>query len=82
MATAYKGKPLLCTAHQLRTIVGYDRICVMDAGQIADMDTPLALWHENSIFRSMCDRSGIRAEDIQGGQGGLDALDRCPSGVK
>ncbi|GAB0135414.1 hypothetical protein EsDP_00003754 [Epichloe bromicola] len=78
MATAFKGKTLLCIAHRLRTIVGYDRICVMDAGQIAEMDTPLALWHKNGIFRSMCDRSGIRAEDIQGAKEGLDALDRCP----
>lgn len=82
MATAFKGKTLLCIAHRLRTIVGYDRICVMDAGQIAEMDTPLALWHKNGIFRSMCDRSGIRAEDIQGAKEGLDALDRCPQGVK
>ncbi|KAG5981612.1 hypothetical protein E4U55_002748 [Claviceps digitariae] len=65
MATAFAGKTLLCIAHRLRTIIGYDRICVMDAGQIAEMDTPLALWHKEGIFRSMCDRSGIRPEDIE-----------------
>ncbi|KAF4980857.1 hypothetical protein FZEAL_3231 [Fusarium zealandicum] len=66
MATAFRGKTLLCIAHRLRTIIGYDRICVMDAGRIAELDTPLALWKQGGIFRGMCDRSGIRVEDIHG----------------
>ncbi|KAL5615528.1 uncharacterized protein BROUX77_001365 [Berkeleyomyces rouxiae] len=65
IATAFKDRTLLCIAHRLRTIVGYDRICVMDRGQIAQLDTPLNLWkEEGGIFRSMCDRGGIRLEDI------------------
>ncbi|KAH8700278.1 putative ABC multidrug transporter [Talaromyces proteolyticus] len=64
MATGFKGKTLLCIAHRLRTIITYDRICVMDQGQIAEMDTPLNLWEKNGIFRSMCDRSGIEREDF------------------
>lgn len=64
MARGFKGKTVLCIAHRLRTIITYDRICVMDNGQIAEMDTPLALWERNGIFRSMCDRSGIQREDF------------------
>ncbi|OJD31060.1 abc transporter [Diplodia corticola] len=61
----FRGKTLLCIAHRLRTIIGYDRICVMDQGQIAELDTPLGLWEkEGGIFRSMCERSSIRKEDI------------------
>lgn len=74
MATGFKGKTLLCIAHRLRTIVGYDRICVMDAGSIAELDTPLELWKKGGIFRGMCDRSGIRMEDIQGARDGLMSL--------
>lgn len=65
MATGFKGKTLLCIAHRLRTIVTYDRICVMDQGQIAEFDSPLNLWaKEDGIFRAMCDRSGIKEEDF------------------
>ncbi len=65
MATAFAGKTVLCIAHRLRTIIHYDRICVMDAGKIAELDTPLALFEtEGGIFHGMCERSGIRREDF------------------
>ena len=63
--TGFKGKTLLCIAHRLKTIINYDRICVMDQGTIAELDTPLRLWEEGGIFRGMCDRSGIRREDFE-----------------
>lgn len=72
MAAGFRGKTLLCIAHRLRTIIGYDRICVMDAGRIAELDTPLALWKQGGIFRGMCDRSGIRVEDIKSAKEGLE----------
>ncbi|KAL8872715.1 MAG: hypothetical protein Q9174_001702 [Haloplaca sp. 1 TL-2023] len=64
IATGFKGKTLLCIAHRLKTIINYDRICVMDQGRIAELDTPLRLWEAGGIFRSMCDRSAIRREDF------------------
>ncbi|GAB7337580.1 hypothetical protein MBLNU457_g2890t1 [Dothideomycetes sp. NU457] len=60
----FAGKTLLCIAHRLKTIINYDRICVMDAGTIAEFDHPLTLWEQGGIFRGMCDRSGIRREDF------------------
>ncbi|KAF2794971.1 ABC multidrug transporter-like protein [Melanomma pulvis-pyrius CBS 109.77] len=60
----FKGKTLLCIAHRLKTIITYDRICVMDAGTIAELDTPLRLYDAGGIFRGMCDRSGIRRDDF------------------
>ncbi|KAG2147648.1 hypothetical protein DEU56DRAFT_730892, partial [Suillus clintonianus] len=50
---------------RLRTIIGYDRICVMDAGTIAEFDTPVNLFAmPDNIFRGMCERSSIALEDI------------------
>ena len=63
--TGFKGKTLLCIAHRLKTIINYDRICVMEQGRIAELDTPVNLWEEGGIFRGMCDRSGIRREDFE-----------------
>ncbi|KAI9671553.1 MAG: hypothetical protein M1817_003605 [Caeruleum heppii] len=65
MATGFRGKTLLCIAHRLRTIIHYDRICVMEAGRIAELDSPLNLYDQDGgIFRGMCDRSGIRRGDF------------------
>ncbi|MBE3045734.1 ATP-binding cassette domain-containing protein [Candidatus Bathyarchaeota archaeon] len=72
MAAGFRGRTLLCIAHRLRTIVGYDRICVMDAGGIAELGTPVELWEAGGIFRSMCERSGIRGEDVRAARGELD----------
>ncbi|KAF2854807.1 hypothetical protein T440DRAFT_496167 [Plenodomus tracheiphilus IPT5] len=63
----FRGKTLLCIAHRLKTIINYDRICVMDAGLIAELDTPLNLYDQGGIFKGMCERSGIRREDFVGG---------------
>ena len=62
----FADRTLLCIAHRLNTIIGYDRILVMDAGEVAEFDAPETLFaKEDSIFRSMCDRSRIGLEDIR-----------------
>lgn len=66
MALGFRGKTLLCIAHRLKTIINYDRICVMDRGAIAELGTPEELFGKGGgIFRSMCERSGITLEEIQ-----------------
>lgn len=42
----------------------YDRILVMDAGNVVELDSPIVLYDRGGIFRSMCDHSGIRREDF------------------
>ncbi|RVX68489.1 hypothetical protein B0A52_07913 [Exophiala mesophila] len=64
MRIGFAGKTVLCIAHRLKTIINYDRICVMDKGQIAELDTPLNLFEANGIFRGMCDKSHIVREDF------------------
>ncbi|KDQ09674.1 hypothetical protein BOTBODRAFT_137615 [Botryobasidium botryosum FD-172 SS1] len=61
----FKDKTVICIAHRLNTIVFYDRILVMDAGKVAEFDTPLALFdREGSIFREMCDKASLTRDDI------------------
>jgi len=50
---------LLTVAHRLRTVIDYDRLIVLDKGQIAEFDTPWNLIQkEDGIFRNMCLKSG------------------------
>lgn len=43
----------------------YDRILVMDAGRVAEFDTPLNLFDtKDSIFRSLCDEASLSRQDI------------------
>jgi len=43
----------------------YDRVLVMDAGEIAEFDTVLNLFDkEDSIFRSLCNEAGLSRQDI------------------
>ncbi|KIW82986.1 hypothetical protein Z517_02229 [Fonsecaea pedrosoi CBS 271.37] len=64
MRTGFAGKTVLCIAHRLKTIINYDRICVMDQGRIAELDTPINLFEAGGIFRSMCDKSHVVREDF------------------
>ncbi|KAJ7576114.1 hypothetical protein C8J56DRAFT_800616, partial [Mycena floridula] len=53
------GQSLLLTvAHRLRTVIDYDRLIVLDKGQVAEIDTPWNLIQkEDGIFRTMCLKS-------------------------
>lgn len=60
----FAGKTLLCIAHRLKTIIGYDRICVIEGGRVGEMDTPLGLFDRGGRFRRMCEQSPITRETI------------------
>ncbi|CAE6437055.1 unnamed protein product [Rhizoctonia solani] len=63
--TEFADRTILCIAHRLRTIINYDRVVVMDQGEIVEVGTPLELFSNDSgVFRSMCDQSGIDAQEI------------------
>lgn len=58
----FRDCTILCIAHRLKTILNYDRIMVMDKGELKEFDTPWNLFNSrNSIFRQMCDKSDIKA---------------------
>ncbi|KAH9010776.1 MRP-like ABC transporter, partial [Lactarius pseudohatsudake] len=65
IANEFRDRPILRVAHRLRTIISYDRICVMGNGKIAEFDVPEVLYVQGGIFRGMCEHSSITLEDIR-----------------
>lgn len=50
---------------RLKTIIHYDRILVLDKGELAEMGTPIELFEKrDGIFQGMCQRSNIHREDF------------------
>jgi len=65
MVEGFKGRTVLCIAHRLKTIIGYDRICVIDNGRVAELGTPLELYDGVGKFRAMCEESQITRDEIE-----------------
>ncbi|KAG7191367.1 uncharacterized protein KQ657_003488 [Scheffersomyces spartinae] len=66
IALEFTNCTILCIAHRLKTIINYDRILVMDKGEVKEFDTPWALFNEEgSIFQQMCIRSNIQVTDFR-----------------
>lgn len=63
---AFGDCTILCIAHRLNTILNYDRILVLEQGEVAEFDTPWNLFNkEDGIFRSMCERANIKKADFK-----------------
>ncbi|ODN79695.1 hypothetical protein L202_03623 [Cryptococcus amylolentus CBS 6039] len=61
----FSNTTIISIAHRLQTVAYYDRILVMDAGKVAEFDSPLDLFDESeSIFRALCDKSRITREEL------------------
>ncbi|KAF9897973.1 hypothetical protein BX616_004682, partial [Lobosporangium transversale] len=61
----FENSTVICIAHRLNTIILYDKVLVLDHGQVLEYDTPKKLLMEDgtngkekSQFREMCERSG------------------------
>lgn len=71
LAHGLRGKTLIAIAHRLRTVLLYDRVCVMERGRIVELGNPMELWERTGgVFRGMCDASGISEEDFNFGEVG------------
>lgn len=51
---------LIIVAHRLQTVMAADKIMVLDAGQVAEFDSPGALLEKGGLFKAMVDGSGDR----------------------
>jgi ABC-type multidrug transport system fused ATPase/permease subunit len=65
MKEGFKGRTLVCIAHRLRTVVGYDLVVVMDGGEVVEVGEPGELWRRKGAWWGMCERSGILERDFE-----------------
>jgi ATP-binding cassette subfamily C (CFTR/MRP) protein 1 len=65
MKEGFKGRTLVCIAHRLRTVVGYDLVIVMDGGEVVEVGEPGELWRRKGAWWGMCERSGILERDFE-----------------
>jgi ABC-type multidrug transport system fused ATPase/permease subunit len=68
--TECRTATVLCVAHRIDTIAGYDKVLVMEGGRVGEMDAPWTLLRGGSgtagsgagggyhLFRELCERSG------------------------
>ncbi|KAG0663039.1 Transporter of the ATP-binding cassette (ABC) [Maudiozyma exigua] len=55
----FSESTILTIAHRLRSVIDYDKILVMDAGEVKEYDHPYSLLlNKNSLFYNMCEKSG------------------------
>ncbi len=55
LSALVKDKTVLIIAHRMRTIVGADKIVVLEDGIVAEQGTPESLSEKNGIYRHMCE---------------------------
>ncbi|PHH87336.1 hypothetical protein CDD83_8998 [Cordyceps sp. RAO-2017] len=55
----FQGRTIIAVAHQLRTIIDFDEVMVMDAGQLVESGTPRELMARDSTFKRLCDMQGV-----------------------
>eukprot|EP00747_Dinoflagellata_sp_TGD_P022917 gnl/TRDRNA2_/TRDRNA2_129420_c0_seq1.p1 gnl/TRDRNA2_/TRDRNA2_129420_c0~~gnl/TRDRNA2_/TRDRNA2_129420_c0_seq1.p1 ORF type:complete len:417 (-),score=73.29 gnl/TRDRNA2_/TRDRNA2_129420_c0_seq1:131-1381(-) len=55
---AFAGCAVLCIAHRIHTIIDYDRIACLDAGQVAEFDSPHSLLQQAGFFSKLVGSTG------------------------
>ncbi|KAJ3309508.1 hypothetical protein HDU76_003589, partial [Blyttiomyces sp. JEL0837] len=58
--TAFKDGTVVTIVHRIKTVIDYDRVMVLDQGEIVEFDEPCRLLEmEDGVFRKMCEELGV-----------------------
>ncbi|KAJ7305801.1 hypothetical protein JRQ81_010167 [Phrynocephalus forsythii] len=57
--THFRDCTVLTIAHRVKTLLDYDRILVLESGQVAEFDTPETLIARKGLFYQMAKESGL-----------------------
>lgn len=56
----FKESTVFTIAHRIKTIINYDKILVLDNGEVIEFDSPSRLLeNESSAFNKLCKRSHL-----------------------
>ena len=61
LARLMKGRTAVVIAHRLSTVVGADRVVVVDGGQIVEQGTHAALLAHGGVYARLVERQVLRA---------------------
>ncbi|KAF5008190.1 hypothetical protein FDECE_5523 [Fusarium decemcellulare] len=59
----FTDRTLIVIAHRLSTVADFDRILVLDNGQVVEFGTPRELWYKRGAFRSMCESTSTSTSE-------------------
>ena len=57
--TQFSNCTVLTIAHRLNTIINYDKVMVLDHGELIQFDTPKELGEMKGLFKEMIEAAGI-----------------------
>ena len=63
--SGFSKSTILAVAHRINTIIDFDRIIVMDKGQVSEFGTPFELYNSHGLFRSLCNSADIKPIGVE-----------------
>lgn len=57
--TSFGNRTIITIAHRINTIIDCDRIVVLDKGEVAEFDTPVALILQTGLFYELVKEAGL-----------------------
>lgn len=55
----FSNRTIITIAHRINTIIGSDRIVLLDKGEVAEFDTPAGLMVRKGLFYELVKEAGL-----------------------